>query len=255
MFGAIAKSYYAEKIGVDPKDLVVVSVMPCLAKKYEANRPEFTHNGVQDVDLVISTRELIKMLKEAGISLKNMPDEDFDNPLGESTGASVIFGASGGVLEAALRTTYEWVSGKELKNLDFNAVRGLDGIKEATIDIDGTKVNVAVASGLGNARKLLEKIRNKEAEYHAIEIMACPGGCINGGGQPYKHGEPSIIENRMKGIYAEDASKKIRKSHENPYIKKLYEEFLGKPGGEKSHHLLHTHYFKGGADTSAKRRK
>ncbi len=255
MFGAIAKSYYAKKIGVDPKNLVVVSVMPCLAKKYEANRPEFTNDNVQDVDFVISTRELIKMMKEAGLSLKDLPDEEYDNPLGESTGASVIFGASGGVLEAALRTTYEWVSGKELKNLDFKQVRGLDGIKEATIDIEGTKINVAVASGLGNARKILEKIKNKEADYHAIEIMACPGGCINGGGQPYKHEQTNILQKRMEGIYSEDANKKIRKSHENPSIKKLYDEFLGKPGSEVSHHLLHTKYFRGGADTSSKRHK
>ncbi len=244
MFGSIAKSYYAEKAKVDPKDMVVVSIMPCLAKKYEANRPEFERNGIRDVDFVLSTRELAKMFKEAGIDLAKVKDEDYDNPLGESTGAAVIFGVSGGVLEAALRTCYEVITKKELPAIDFKAVRGLDGIKEATIDIDGLKLNVAVTSGLGNARTLLEKIKKGEAKYHAIEIMACPGGCINGGGQPYIHGDTHILEKRMQALYSEDESKKIRKSHENPYIKKLYEDFLGEPCGKKSHELLHTHYYK-----------
>jgi len=244
MFGSIAKSYFAEKAGIDPKKMIVVSVMPCLAKKYEAGRPEFERNGIRDVDYVLSTRELAKMFKEAGIDISKLNKEDFDNPLGESTGAAVIFGVSGGVLEAALRSCYELITKKELKNIDFKAVRGLEGIKEATVDIDGLKLNVAVTSGLGNARKILEKVRSGEAKYHAIEIMACPGGCINGGGQPYIHGDTHILEERMKALYTEDEQKVIRKSHENPYIKKLYEEYLGEPCGKKSHELLHTHYHK-----------
>jgi NADH-quinone oxidoreductase subunit G len=244
MFGAIAKSYYAEKIGVKPENLVVVSVMPCQAKKYEAGRPEFTHDGVRDVDYVLTTRELAKMFNEAGIDISKMQNDNFDNPLGESTGAAVIFGVTGGVCEAALRTAYEWATNKELKDVNFTAVRGLEGIKEASVDINGTMVNVAVSSGLGNARKLLEKIQSGECKYHVIEIMACPGGCINGGGQPYIHAETDILEKRMKGIYAIDSSMEKRKSHENPYIQKLYKEFLGTPGSEKAHHLLHTEYYK-----------
>ena len=244
MFGAIAKTYYAKKIGIDPKDLVVVSVMPCLAKKYEANRPEFSSNGIQDVDYVITTRELVYMLREAGIDLAQLQDEKYDSPLGESTGAAVIFGVTGGVLEAALRTAYEWLTKKELKEVNFTDIRGLEGINEATIDIDGLKLNVAVASGLGNARKILEKIQSGESHYHAIEIMACPGGCINGGGQPFKHGDMTLIEDRMRGIYKEDRNCKYRKSHENPEIQKLYQEFLGEPGSHKAHELLHTKYFK-----------
>ncbi|HOJ62965.1 MAG TPA: NADH-dependent [FeFe] hydrogenase, group A6 [Spirochaetota bacterium] len=244
MFGAVAKTYYAEKIGIKPENLIVVSIMPCLAKKYEAARPEFIKNGIPDVDYVLTTRELAKMFKEAGINIGKLKDEDYDNPLGESTGAGVIFGVSGGVLEAALRTAYEVVTKKELKNVNFTEVRGLEGIKEATIDLDGTELRVAVTSGLGNARKILEKIRKGEANYHAIEIMACPGGCINGGGQPYIHGDTSLLEKRLKMIYTEDEKKKIRKSHENPYIQKLYKEFLGEPGSHKAHEILHTHYYK-----------
>ncbi|HOL56160.1 MAG TPA: NADH-dependent [FeFe] hydrogenase, group A6 [Spirochaetota bacterium] len=244
MFGAVAKTYYAEKIGIKPENLIVVSIMPCLAKKYEAARPEFIKNGIPDVDYVLTTRELAKMFKEAGINIGKLKDEDYDNPLGESTGAGVIFGVSGGVLEAALRTAYEVVTKKELKNVNFTEVRGLEGIKEATIDLDGTELRVAVTSGLGNARKILEKIRKGEANYHAIEIIACPGGCINGGGQPYIHGDTSLLEKRLKMIYTEDEKKKIRKSHENPYIQKLYKEFLGEPGSHKAHEILHTHYYK-----------
>jgi len=243
MFGAIAKTYYAKKINIDPKDLIVVSVMPCLAKKYEAKREEFIRDNVPDVDYVITTRELVSMLREAGIDLAQLPDEKYDSPLGISTGAAVIFGVTGGVLEAALRTSYEWLTKKELKEVNFTEVRGLEGIKEATIDIDGLKLNVAVTSGLGNARKILEKIQSGEAKYHAIEIMACPGGCINGGGQPFKHGDMSLIEDRMRGIYKEDRNCKYRKSHENPEIQKLYQEFLGEPGSHKAHELLHTKYF------------
>jgi NADH-quinone oxidoreductase subunit G len=242
MFGAIAKSYYAEKIGVAPKDLIVVAIMPCIAKKYECNREEFSHLGVPDVDYVMTTRELARMFREAGINPAELADEDFDNPLGESSGAGLIFGVTGGVLEATLRTAYEWVTGKELLDVNFRSVRGMEGVKETTINIEGTQVNVAVTSGLGNARLVLEKIRSGEKQYHAIEIMACPGGCINGGGQPFIHGDSSRIEQRMKAIYAEDEKKTIRKSHENPFIKKLYAEYLGEPGSERAHQLLHTRY-------------
>jgi NADH-quinone oxidoreductase subunit G len=182
------------------------------------------------------------MIHEAGIIFDKLKNGNFDNPLGESTGAAAIFGASGGVLEAALRTAADWITGQSLTEIDFEAVRGLEGVKEAKVKVGALTINVAVASGLGNARKLLEKIRNKEANYHAIEIMACPGGCINGGGQPYIHGNTEILQKRMEAIYAEDIGKTIRKSHENPYIIKLYEEFLGKPGSEVAHKLLHTHY-------------
>ena len=247
MFGSIAKSFYAEKTGIAPKDLVVVSVMPCQAKKYEAARPEFTHDGVRDVDYVITTRELVRMLNEAGINLANRADEDYDSPLGESTGAGVIFGVTGGVLEAALRSVHTMLTGKNLAGdaINFRAVRGLEGVKEAKVEVaPGVTVNVAVASGLGNARKALEMVRQDRSRFQAIEIMACPGGCINGGGQPYiKDGErKAALELRMAGLYAEDAGKPIRLSHENPDIKKLYADYLGEPGSEKAHHLLHTVY-------------
>jgi NADH-quinone oxidoreductase subunit G len=242
MFGAIAKTYYAEKIGVDPKDLVVVSIMPCLAKKYEAARPEFARDGVRDVDIVLSTRELIMMLHEAGIQLDLLEDSQYDSPLGESTGAAVIFGASGGVLEAALRTAADWLTGEDLQNVDFEAVRGLQGTKEATVQVAGMDVKAAVVSGLGNARRLLERIQKGEADYHIIEIMACPGGCLNGGGQPYIHGDTSILEARKNAIYQADSDLPCRKSHDNPDIKKLYEEFLGEPGSHLAHELLHTAY-------------
>ncbi len=242
MFGAIAKSYYAEKIGIDPSDLIVVSIMPCLAKKYEASRPEFANDGVRDVDYVLSTRELASMIKEAGIVFDRLPDEQYDNPLGESTGAAVIFGASGGVLEAALRTVAGWLEGDKDSPIDFVAVRGLEGIKEATVTIAGIELKAAVASGLGNVRKLLERIQRGETQYHAIEVMACPGGCINGGGQPYNHGNTAILEARKDAIYRADKGLPIRKSHLNPSIVKIYEEYLGKPNSEKAQKLLHTHY-------------
>ncbi|HOG64239.1 MAG TPA: NADH-dependent [FeFe] hydrogenase, group A6 [Spirochaetota bacterium] len=246
MFGAIAKSYYAEKIGVAPEDLIVVSIMPCIAKKYEAGRPEFAHESVPDVDYVLTTRELAKMFREAGINPVELNDEAYDDPLGQASGAGVIFGVTGGVIEAALRTAYEWITGKELKDVNFRDVRGMEGIKEATVNIAGTQVNIAVTSGLGNARKILEKIESGEAEYHAIEIMACPGGCINGGGQPFLHGDISRLEARMQAIYDEDERQVVRKSHENPSIKKLYSDFLGEPGSAKAHEILHTHYYKKG---------
>ena len=245
MFGAIAKSYYAAKIGVDPKDLIVVSIMPCQAKKYEAARPEFAPNGVRDVDYVVTTRELCRMFQEAGVNLANMQDDEFDSPLGKSTGAADIFGVTGGVLEAALRTAYNIINGKDLSGdaINFRAVRGLDGVKEAKVEVaPGLVLNVAAASGLGNARKVLEMVQKDPSRFQAIEIMACPGGCINGGGQPFLHGDTALLDKRMKGLYSEDERKTMRMSHENPDIKALYDEFLGTPGSEKAHHLLHTKY-------------
>ena len=245
MFGAIAKTYYAEKIGVKPEDLVVVSIMPCQAKKYEAARPEFSKDGVRDVDYVVTTRELCRMFREAGVNLANMDDEQYDSPLGESSGAADIFGVTGGVLEAACRSVYFMLNGKNLEGdaINFRAVRGLDGVKEATVAIAPDKsINVAVCSGLGNARKVLEKVRQEPDRFQAIEIMACPGGCINGGGQPFLHGHTDLLEKRMKGIYSEDERKTLRLSHENSDIQKLYADFLGEPGSEKAHHLLHTTY-------------
>jgi len=243
MFGSIAKTYFANKVSVKREDLVVVSIMPCLAKKYECQRDEFAVDGNPDVDFSISTRELGHLIKEANIAFNDLPDDDFDKPLGESSGAAVIFGATGGVIEAATRTAYEVHTKKTLPKIDFEELRGLDGIREATIDMDGFPLKIGIAHGLGNARKLLEDIKAGKSEYHAIEIMACPGGCIGGGGQPLHHGDSKILKARSKAIYEEDAAKPIRKSHENPYITKLYEEFLGEPLSEKSHQLLHTHYF------------
>jgi len=242
MFGSIAKTYFADKISVKREDLVVVSIMPCLAKKYECTRDEFKVNGNPDVDYSISTRELANLIKQANIEFHSLPDEEFDLPLGESTGAGVIFGATGGVIEAAIRTAYELFTKKKLDSVDFKALRGMEGIREATIDFNGLPIKIGIAHGLGRARKLLEDIRSGKSQYHAIEIMACPGGCIGGGGQPLHHGNSEIIMKRMEAIYREDKNKPIRKSHENPYIVKLYEEFLGKPLSEKSHKLLHTHY-------------
>ncbi|MDL2207544.1 [FeFe] hydrogenase, group A [Desulfovibrio sp. OttesenSCG-928-M16] len=242
MFGAIAKTYMAQELDIDPAKMVVVSIMPCIAKKYEAGRAEMNADGYKEVDLVLTTRELVKMIREAGINFNSLPDETFDSPMGESTGAAVIFGASGGVLEAALRTAHDWLTGKSLEKIDFIQLRGLSGIKEAVISIGGTDVRVAVASGLGNARKLLEDIRSGKSSYHIIEIMACPGGCIDGGGQPYHHGDLSILEKRARALFSEDKSMRLRKSHENPAIKKLYADFLGEPHGDLSKKLLHTKY-------------
>ncbi|MEW6229165.1 MAG: NADH-dependent [FeFe] hydrogenase, group A6 [Bacillota bacterium] len=241
MFGAIAKTYYAQKAGMDPKDVFVVSVMPCTAKKFEAKRPEMTASGYPDVDAVLTTRELGRMIREAGIDLGSLEPEAYDAPLGISTGAGVIFGATGGVMEAALRTVSEVVLDREIENVDFLPVRGLEGVKEASVNLDGTEVRVAVAHGLGNARQLLDKIRSGDTNYHFIEIMACPGGCIGGGGQPI----PTNDETRMKriaAIYEEDKNMPLRKSHLNPAVQQLYKEFLGEPLGHRSHELLHTRY-------------
>jgi len=243
MFGAIAKTYFADKIGVNRNDLVVVSIMPCLAKKYECQRNEFKVNGNPDVDYSISTRELAAFIKLANIDFMDLPDEDFDDPLGESSGAGVIFGNTGGVIEAACRTAYELYTGKKLEKIEFEQLRGLEGIRSATIDFDGLPLNIGIANGLGNARKLLDEVRAGTSNYHAIEIMACPGGCIGGGGQPYHHGYSEILRQRAAAIYTEDERKTIRKSHENPSIIRLYSEFLGEPGSKKAHSLLHTHYF------------
>ena len=248
MTGAMIKTYYAERENLNPRDIVVVSVMPCTAKKFEANRPELGHDGMADVDYVLTTRELARMIKEAGIDFANLPDEDFDSLMGESTGAAVIFGATGGVMEAALRTAYEVITGKTLEDVNFTAVRGMEGIKEATVKIGDLDVNVAVASSTGKASELLDMVKKGEKNYTFIEIMGCPGGCVNGGGQPIVSSQirnwTDIRPLRAKALYDEDASKKLRKSHENPEIKQIYEEYLGKPNGHKSHELLHTTYEK-----------
>lgn len=242
MFGAIAKSFYADKEGIDPEDIVVVSVMPCISKKYEAKRDELENEGFSDVDAVITTRELAEMIKEVGIDFISLEDSDFDNPMGESTGAGDIFGTSGGVIEATVRTAYKMITEKDLEEVEFYDLRGLRGIKYATVDIEGREINIAVANGLGNTRRLLEKLKNKEISLDAIEVMACPGGCIGGGGQPYHHGDISILKKRSEGLYKLDESKKLRKSYENPYIKDLYDEYLKEPGSEKAHKILHTSY-------------
>ena len=248
MFGAVTKTYYAEKMGLDPKDIVCVSVMPCTAKKFEIGRPDQDAAGVPDVDISITTRELARMIKRLGIDFTSLGEDGFDDPLGESTGAGVIFGATGGVMEAALRTAVETLTGEELSNVEFNEVRGTEGIKEAVYHVAGMDIKVAVASGVTNAKIIMDKIRAGEADYHFVEIMCCPGGCVNGGGQPQV---PGYIRNftdvravRAKALYKNDEKKAIRKSHENPSIKKLYEEFLGQPGSEKAHHILHTSYVK-----------
>ncbi|HNX34176.1 MAG TPA: NADH-dependent [FeFe] hydrogenase, group A6 [Kiritimatiellia bacterium] len=253
MFGAVAKTYYAQKIGRKPEEIVVVSVMPCTAKKFEAQRPEMTASGVRDVDYVLTTRELAKMIKEAGIDFRALPEETMDAPLGLSSGAADIFANTGGVMEAALRTAYEIVTGRELPvaNLHVSAIAGLGGVKEASLMVTGTKpewsflegveLKIAVSHGLGNTRRLLEHIKANGSPYHFIEVMTCPGGCIGGGGQP-RFTDDAVRLKRISAIYSEDESKKMRKSHENPDVQTLYREFLGKPLGEKSHHLLHTRY-------------
>ena len=253
MFGAVAKTFYAAKIGKKPEDIVVVSIMPCTAKKFEAARPEMNASGVRDVDYVLTTRELARMIRQANLAFTELPDGAMDAPLGLSTGAADIFANTGGVMEAALRTAYEIVTGRPLpvENLHVKPIEGLDGIKEAALKIEGTQpawsflegveLRVAVAHGLGNTRRLLERIRTGEAKYHFVEVMTCPGGCIGGGGQP-RFTDDSVRLKRISAIYAEDESKQLRKSHDNPAVQELYREFLGKPLGHKSHELLHTHY-------------
>lgn len=244
MFGAIAKTYLTQKLGIDRKDMVVVSVMPCLAKKYECQRKEFSTDGSPDVDFSITTRELAHLIKEANINFTELDDEQFDNPMGESTGAAAIFGTTGGVIEAATRTAYELHTGKTLENVEFKKLREGDNIRIATVDFNGLQLNIGVASGLGNARMLLDKVHNGELQLHAIEIMACPNGCVGGGGQPLHHGNEETIRLRSEALYREDRNKTIRKSHLNPYIIELYTNFLGAPLSSKSHELLHTHYHK-----------
>lgn len=246
MSGAIIKTWYAEKMGIDPKDIVVVGIMPCTAKKFEIKRDDQAASGYPDVDYSLTTRELGRMIESAGIYFKHLPDEEFDNPLGDSTGAAVIFGATGGVMEAALRTAVEKLSGEELKSLDFTEVRGTDGIKEASYTVNGMEVKVCVVSGLANANTIMEKVKNGTADYHFIEIMGCPGGCVNGGGQPIQH---AVVRNfvdlrarRAAALYEADKDMPLRKSHESEAVKRLYAEFLGEPGSHKAHEVLHTSY-------------
>ncbi|SHF30392.1 NADH-dependent [FeFe] hydrogenase, group A6 [Caloramator proteoclasticus] len=249
MEGALIKHYLAEKLGVDKKNVVVVSIMPCVAKKFEGQREELSNENLQDVDYVLTTRELAQMIKEAGIDFTKLPDEEFDNPLGESTGAAVIFGATGGVMEAALRTVYDLLSGQDLESIDYVQVRGTTGIKEAELTLpNGKTIRAAVAHGLANARELMELVKSGEKHYDFIEVMACPGGCVTGGGQPIVDSRTQacidVKAERAKAIYDEDKDMPIRKSHKNPYIIRLYEEFLEKPNSHKAHELLHTHYVK-----------
>ncbi|MBU0611203.1 MAG: [FeFe] hydrogenase, group A [Armatimonadetes bacterium] len=241
MFGAVAKTYFAEQAGVDPAKMKVVSIMPCVAKKFEAARPEMCDSGYRDVDYVLTTRELAQMIKEQGIDFPALPESDYDDPLGESTGAAVIFGATGGVMEAALRTAYEVITGEQLADVNITAVRGMEGVREATVMVGDLPVKAAVAHGLANAAKVLDKVVAGEADYHFIEIMACPGGCLGGGGQPIPT-SPEIRQQRADAIYQADEELPIRRSHENPSIKAIYEKFLGEPLSHKSHHLLHTEY-------------
>ncbi len=246
MEGAVIKSYFAEKNNIDPKNIVVVSVMPCTAKKFEAKRPELGHDGMADVDIVITTRELARMIRTAGINFTKLPDEDFDEMLGESTGAAVIFGVTGGVMEAALRTAYEVITGDKLGKLEFEAVRGFEGVKEASYNLNGLEVKVAIAHSTGAASKLLDAIKAGEKSYTFIEVMGCPGGCVNGGGQPIV--SPTVREDvdvkglRAKALYTEDTEKKVRKSHESLAVQKLYDEYFEKPNSHKAHELLHTTY-------------
>ena len=246
MEGAVIKSYYAEKAGIDPASIVVVSVMPCTAKKYEAARPELGHDGLADVDVVITTRELARMIKQAGIDFTRLPDEQFDEMLGDYSGAAVIFGVTGGVMEAALRTAYEVITGDKLAKLEFTDVRGFEGVKEASYNLNGLELKVAVANSTGAASQLLDAVKAGEKSYTFIEIMGCPGGCVNGGGQPIV--SPTVREDvdvkglRAKALYDEDAALSVRKSHELPAITKLYDEYFGKPNSHKAHELLHTTY-------------
>ncbi len=242
MFGTIAKTYYAEKNEIDPDNIVVVSVMPCIAKKAEAKRPELTKDEHNNVDIVITTRELGAMIKEAGIEFAELPESDFDSPMGMASGAAAIFGNTGGVIEAVIRTACEWITGDPLDNVEFDQLRGANGLRKAAIKVGNKELRIGIASGLGNARQLLEQIRDGKEDYDAIEIMACPGGCVAGGGQPYHHGNYEIVRKRQEAIYQEDKNKQLRKAHENIEVLKLYKEYLGEPYGEFAQDLLHTHF-------------
>lgn len=241
MFGSLVKTYWADKMGIEPSKIYSVSIMPCTAKKYEASRAEMQDSGYRDVDIVLTTREIGRLFRMSGLDFSKLPPAEFDSWMGKYTGAAVIFGASGGVMEAALRTVYEVVTGETLQDVNFTAVRGFEGIKEASVDLSGTEVKVAVAHSLSNARKLMDQVRAGESPYHFIEVMACPGGCIGGGGQPITKRNAKRIE-RIDAIYVEDENLPMRKSHDNPEVKVLYDEFLHEPLGHKSHELLHTHY-------------
>lgn len=243
MAGVVFKTYYAKKAGIDPSKIFTVSIMPCVAKKFEAARPEMNSSGYQDVDAVLTTREITRMIKLAGLHFNELPDSEYDNPFGEISGAGKIFGVTGGVMEAAIRTAYYFVTGKELENIEVKSVRGFENVKESSIDIDGIKINVAVVHGLLNAKAFFDRLKKEKLQYHFIEVMGCPGGCIGGGGQPYGTNVEQL-KARMKALYSYDKKLQIRRSHQNPEIKMLYEEYLEKPGSEKAHHLLHTHYHK-----------
>jgi NADP-reducing hydrogenase subunit HndD len=246
MFGAVLKTYYAKKAGIDPAKMYVVSVMPCIAKKFERQRGEMKNDGMYDVDAVITTRELARMIKQANIDFVKLEDTEFDAPMGDATGAAAIFGTTGGVMEAALRTAADTLTGENLEKIDYEAVRGGDGIKRATVNIAGKSINVVAASGLANAQTILEEIKNGTADYQFVEIMACPGGCVMGGGQPIKsskiRSEVDVRALRANALYSIDEKSVIRKSHENPALKKVYEEYLEEPGSYRAHKLLHTHY-------------
>lgn len=241
MEGAVLKTYYAKKMGLDPKDIYVVSIMPCTVKKFESSRPELSEERMPDVDAVLTTRELVRYFNTAGLDFCDLPETQFDNPLGESTGAAVIFGTTGGVMEAAIRTAYNMLTGNELEKLEFEQIRGFDGIKELTINIKGMDLNFAVVNGIGNVAKVLEEVENGTSKYHFVEVMACPGGCINGGGQPI-HQKPEKVIKRVKALYEIDSKMMHRKSHENESVKNLYKEFFGEPNSHKSHDILHTNY-------------
>ena len=248
MLGAVIKSYFADKNHIDPSKIYVVSVMPCIAKKYERQREELKVNGISDVDAVITTRELARMIKQANIDFPMLEDEEFDNPMGEATGAGAIFGTTGGVMEAALRAAYELITGEELQNVEFEQVRGAKGIKKATVQMGDKEVRVAVAHGLGNAKKIMEEIKSGKADYQFVEVMACPGGCIIGGGQPIKNSKTratvDVRRKRAEAMYSIDERSTIRKSQDNPILKAIYKEYIGQPGEHRAHELLHTHYTK-----------
>jgi iron only hydrogenase large subunit-like protein len=241
MEGAVLKTYYAKKMGINPKDIFVVSIMPCTVKKFESERTELSENTQQDVDAVLTTRELVRFFKMVGIEFEGLPQDSFDNPLGESTGAAAIFGTSGGVMEAALRTAYYKLTGKELEKIEFESIRGSNGFKEAVINIEGTELHIAVVNGIGNVREVIDEIKQGKSKYQFIEVMACPGGCINGGGQPI-HQKPEKVVKRMKALYEIDIESKNRKSYENESVKALYKEYFIEPNSHKAHEILHTDY-------------